>query len=358
MKRFDIALQRLENHRIASPDLKKPADVVSWMGAVQAQDYHAAKWALGIRMHAATDQGLEKAFAAGEILRTHVMRPTWHFVTPVDIRWLLKLTAPRVNAANGHYYRKLELDDAVFKRTNKAIAKALLGRRQLTREVLRSVVQRAGVSTDDLLRFNYILVRAELDGVICSGARQGKQFTYALLDERVPETKLPARDEALAELTRRYFTSHGPATLPDFVWWSGLTAKDANSGLDMVQRHLLKEVIDGKSYWRSSSKPPVKRAARVAYLLPAFDEYLVSYKDRSAAFETNHSKPTPQDNMILSPVIVIGGRVFGSWKRSLVGETVRITLNHFAPVSKTERQLVADAADRYGAFLGMTVVLA
>jgi hypothetical protein len=358
MKNLDIALERLTNQRLSSPDLKKPADVVHWLGAVQAQDYHAAKWALGLRMHAATDQGVEKAFAAGEILRTHVMRPTWHFVAPADIRWLLKLTAPRVNAANGHYYRKLELDEAVFKRTNKAITKALLGARQLTREALRSAVERTGVATDDLLRFNYILIRAELDGVICSGARQGKQFTYALLDERVPETKPRSRDEALADLTRRYFTSHGPATVADFMWWSGLTAKDANSGLDMVQRHLLKEVIDGKSYWRSSSMPPAKRAERVAYLLPAFDEYLVSYKDRSAAADTDDTKQTPRGNMIFSPVIVIGGRVVGSWKRSLEGNRVCITLNHFAPVSKAERQLVGDAADRYGAFLGLTVVLA
>jgi hypothetical protein len=358
MKNPDIALQRLNNQRLSSPNLKKAADVVHWLGAVQAQDYYAAKWALGLRMRAATDQGLEKAFAAGEILRTHVMRPTWHFVAPVDIRWLLKLTAPRVHAANSHYYRKLELDESVFKRTNKAIAKALLGGRQLTREALRAAVQRAGVSTDDLLRFNYILIRAELDGVICSGARQGKQFTYALLDERVPETKSRSREESLADLTRRYFTSHGPATVADFVWWSGLTAKDANSGIDMVQRHLLKEVIDDKTYWRSASALPVTRAARVAYLLPAFDEYLVSYKDRSAAFEANNNKKTPRANMILGPVIVVEGRVVGGWKRSLEGESVRITLNYFAPLSKAERQLVADAADRYGGFLGLTVVLA
>jgi hypothetical protein len=357
MKTSDIALQRLKNQRLSSPDLKTAAQVVHWLGAVQAQDYYAAKWALGLRMPAATDEAIERAFAAGEIVRTHVMRPTWHFVSPVDIRWLLKLTAPRVNAASKYHYRKLELDEAVFKRTNKAIAKALLGGKQLTRESLRSAVQRAGVPVDDLLRFTHILLRAELDGVICSGARQGKQFTYALLDERVPETKALSREQALADLTRRYFTSHGPATLTDFVWWSGLTTKDANSGLDMVRRNLLREVIDDKTYWRSSSLTPVNRTSRVAHLLPQFDEYLVSYKDRSAAFETNSNKKTPQGNMILGPVIVIGGRVVGSWKRSLAGESVRITLNYFAPVNKADRHLVADAADRYGAFLGLKVLL-
>jgi len=358
MKTSDIALQRLKNQRLSAPDLKTVAEVVHWLSAVQAQDYYAAKWALGLRMPAATDETIESAFAAGEIVRTHVMRPTWHFVSPVDIRWLLKLTAPRVNAACKYHYRKLELDEAVFKRTNKAITKALLGGKQLTRERLRSAVQGAGVPVDDLLRFTHILLRAELDGVICSGARQGKQFTYALLDERVPETKAPSRDQALAELTRRYFTSHGPATLPDFVWWSGLTTKDASNGLDLNQRHLLKDVIDDKTYWRSASTLPGKRASRVAHLLPQFDEYLVSYKDRSPAFEANSIRETPQANLILGPVIVIGGCVVGTWKRSLEKGSVRITLNYFAPVSKADGQLVADAADRYGAFLGLTVVLA
>jgi len=357
MKNRDIAQQRLKNQRLSSPDFKKPAEVVHWLGAVQAQDYYAARWALGLRMLAATDQAIEKAFAAGEILRTHVMRPTWHFVSPADIRWLLKLTAPRVNAACKYHYRKLELDEAVFKRTNKAITKALQGGKQLTRESLRSAVQRAGVPVADLLRFTHILLRAELDGVICSGGRQGKQFTYALLEERVPQTKAPTREQALADLTRRYFNSHGPATLPDFVWWSGLTVRDASSGLDLVQRHFLKELIDGKTYWHSGAVLPAKHASHVTHLLPQFDEYLVSYKDRSAAFEANNNKERPRANTILGPVIVIGGRVVGTWKRWLAGDSVRIALNYFAPVSKAESQLVAEAADRYGTFLGLTVVL-
>jgi hypothetical protein len=357
MKNRDIAQQRLKNQRLSTPDFKKPAEVVHWLGAVQAQDYYAAKWALGSRMLAAKDQEIEKAFAAGEILRTHVMRPTWHFVSPADIRWLLKLTAPRVNAVCKYHYRKLELDEAVFKRTNKVITKALLGGKQLTRESLRSAVQRAGVPVADLLRFTHILLRAELDGVICSGGRQGKQFTYALLEERVPHTKAPTREQALAELTRRYFTSHGPATLADFVWWSGLTVKDASCGLDLVQRHLLNELIDGKTYWHSAAVLPTKRVSQVAHLLPQFDEYLVSYKDRRAAFETNNNKVMPRANLILGPVIVIGGRVVGTWKRSLAGDSVRIALNYFAPLSRAESQLVTEAADRYGTFLGLTVAL-
>ena len=222
MKILDIAQHSLHNQYLSSSGFKEPADVVKWFGAVQAQDYSGAKWALGLRLQSATDDAVEKAFGDGNILRTHVMRPTWHFVAPADIRWLLKLTAPRVNAVNGYYYRKFELDDAVFKKSNKALTKALRGGKQLTRDTLRNAVQQAGVATDDLVRSAYILIRAELDGLICSGARKGKQFTYSLLDERQPNSATLERDEALAELTRRYFTSHGPATLQDFVWWSGL----------------------------------------------------------------------------------------------------------------------------------------
>ena len=192
---LDITHLRLHNQRLSASEFKKPVDVVKWLGAVQAQDYLRAKWALGLRMQGATDETVERAFADGEILRTHVMRPTWHFVTRADIRWLLKLTAPRVNAAFSSNYRKFELDDAVFKRSNKALASALRNGSQLTREDLRIVVQRAGVAADDLVRFIHILARAELDGVICSGGRKGKQFTYALLDERAPETKALTRDE-------------------------------------------------------------------------------------------------------------------------------------------------------------------
>src|SRR5260370_32433298 len=181
--------QGINNQHLSSREFKKPADLVNWMGAVQAQDYYGAKRAVAQRMKDATDETIEKAFANGDILRTHVMRPTWHFVTPADIRWLLKLTAPRVNAACSYNYRKFELDASVFKRSNKALASALRNGRQLTRQTPRTAGERAGVAADDLIRFIHILIRSELDGVICSGARKGKQFTYALLDERAPQTK-------------------------------------------------------------------------------------------------------------------------------------------------------------------------
>jgi Winged helix DNA-binding domain len=271
MRPSDVQHVRLHSQRLSFTRFTRPDEVVSWLGAVQAQDYSAAKWAVGQHMRQATDQIIEKAFAEGSILRTHVLRPTWHLVAPADIRWMLELTAPRVRGAIGFNCRRMSMDEALFKRSQKALIAALRGGRQLTRDALRQVIQRAGIATDGV-RLVLILMRAELDGVICSGARIGKQFTYALLDERVPRSNALTRDEALAELTRRYFTSRGPATVKDFVWWSGLTAADARAGIEMTGRRLVREVIDGKTCWRSSSAQAVIRRTRAVYFLPAYDE--------------------------------------------------------------------------------------
>jgi hypothetical protein len=202
--------------------MMQPCDVVRWLVAVQAQDYSGAKWALGLRLQGSTEKNIEQAIADGSILRTHLMRPTWHFVTPADIRWLLALTAPRVHAVNAHMYRQLELDHSVFKRSNAALAKALREGQTLTRDELRGVLRKAGIAVDGNLRMSYLMMRAELDAIVCSGPRRGKQFTYALLDQGAPQPKTLHRDEALVELVRRYFISRGPATVQDFAKWSGL----------------------------------------------------------------------------------------------------------------------------------------
>jgi hypothetical protein len=355
MANLDIARQRLNNQLISRKPFEKPEDVVQWLGAVQAQDYAAAKWALGLRLPNATDDDIERAFAEGAILRTHVMRPTWHFVSSADIRWLLALTAPRVNAAAAYNYRKLELDDAIFARSNVVLTRALEGGKQLTRSELLSVLQQTGITTDDLLRFSHIIMHAELDGIICSGARRGKQFTYALLDERAPLARMLDRDEALSELVKRYFTSHGPATPQDFVWWSGLTAADAKLGLEISKPHLVQETIDGQSYWFSSSMSPMQDLSQATYLLPNFDEYTVAYKDRSAIFDPLHTELTESD--ILNPVIVVDGRVVGIWKRTLKKDTAMLTPNLSIPLNEAEKSALMESAMRYGVFLDKSVSL-
>jgi hypothetical protein len=356
MINLDIVRHRLHNQLITQRMFEKPGDVVQWLGAVQSQDYAAAQWAVGLRMQGATYESIEQAFADGTILRTHVMRPTWHFVAPADIRWLLALTAPRVNAVNASWYRKLELDDALFTLSNAVLVKALQGGKQLTRPELVSMLKLAGIAADDVLRFTYIIIRAELDGIVCSGARRGKQFTYALLDERAPQARTLERDEAQAELTRRYFTSHGPATVQDFVWWSGLTGADVRAGLEMVKSQLMHEVVDGQTYWFAPSPPPAKDLSQTAYLLPNFDEYIVGYTDRSAMFDASHThKLDPRGNILFSHTMVLNGRVVGTWKRTLKKNTVVIEANPFIPLSEAETRAFASSANHYGAFLDRSV---
>jgi DNA glycosylase AlkZ-like len=299
---------------------------VRWMGAVQAQDFNAAKWALALRMRKATDALIEEAFNKGEILRTHIMRPTWHFVAPEDMRWLLQLTAPRVNLRAGSGYRMFELDAAVFKRSNKTLAKALQGGRHLTRSALKTALNLAGIDVSNGIRLGHVLLRAELDGVICSGPRIGKQLTYALFEERVPAGLTLTRDEALAELTRRYFRSHGPATLQDFVWWSGLTVEDAKRGVAQV------EVPRSASTKQSS-----------AHLLPAFDEYFVAYKDRRLAAGSLSAWD------VLGPTFIIDGIAAGKWKRTNAGN---VELNASRDLKNSEELALKKAVDRYKVYLG------
>ena len=353
---LDIAHQRLHNQLINHRMFDKSVDVVQWLGAVQAQDFAAAKWAIGLRLSNSTEDDIEQAFTDGAILRTHVMRPTWHFVSPADIRWLLALTAPHVYATMAYYDRQLELDDATFLRVHNTLTKALQDEKQLTRTELASIMQQVGIATENGQRMAHLLMHAELDGLICSGARRGKQFTYALLDERVPQTPTLDADEALAELVKRYFTSHGPATLQDFIWWSGLSGTEAKTGLERNTSYLLHESINDQTYWFSEATPLVQDTVPTAYLLPNFDEYTVSYKDRNAILErVRTSKQAVGASEILSNVIVLDGQVAGTWTRTLTKNTVFVVLSPFTALSTAETYAVTSAAEQYGTFLNLTV---
>lgn len=358
MKNPEIVRQRFHHQHLAETRFHTPEGVVQWQGAVQSQDYASAKWALGLRLPNVTDDEVERAFANGSILRTHVLRPTWHFVTPAEIRWMLALTAPRVNALNAYHYRKAELDNATFMRSHKALEKALQGGKQLTRDELRGVLERAGIATEGEVRMTHLMMRAELDGVICSGARRGKQFTYALLEERVPPAKPLTREEALHELLMRYFTSRGPATLQDFVWWSGLTMAEARRGIEQVKTRLEQEVIDGQPYWFAASSAPTQKLSHTAHLLPNYDEYFIGFKDRSAFMVAIRAT---QKDMLLTGlsahIIVVAGQVVGGWKRTLTKNAVRVELTPLKPLTKSEKQAIAVAAERYGRFLKLPVTL-
>ena len=353
-----IAVRRMASQRLVGTGLETAAAAVSWLGAVQAQDYAGAKWALGMRAAGTTDADVEAAFTAGAILRTHVLRPTWHFVVPGDIRWLLSLTAPRVQAANAYMYRKLKLDAPTLNRSATAIARALEGGRHLTRDELRLVLGEAGIATDGELRMGYIMMHAELEAVVCSGARRGNQFTYALLDDRVPPAPARDRDDALAQIALRYFVSRGPATVHDFAKWSGLTVADAKRGLAAVEAQLECERIADTSYWfaPSATRSPKARAA-TAHLLSIYDEYVSGYKDRSAIGDAETGARLSAMGNALTSIVVIDGRIRGTWKRAMAKTRATLQLELFGALKKPEQNALDAAAARYGEFLGVPAII-
>lgn len=350
---MDIARIRRFNQGLLIP-FEEPADVVAHLGAVQGQEYPVALWALGLRTKGATEQSVAQALIDGTIVRTWPMRGTLHFVAPADVRWMLALLAPRVMARSRGRLRQLELDDATLARSRDVLVRALQGGRHLTRSAVYRTLAEAGIAPDGQ-RGYHILCWLAQEGTLCFGPPEGKQQTLVLLDEWVPEVRPPARDEALAELARRYFTSHGPATLDDFVWWTGLTRADARAGLDMAGPHLVREDAGGRAYWMAAAAQASASGGPSAYLLPVYDEYAVGYRDRSAILDPADAGRA--GNGIFSPIVVVDGRVAGTWTRRLEKDEVVIKADLFRPLDEAGAHALTEAAERYGAFLGRKAVV-
>ena len=358
MIRLHIARQRLANQHLVVPTAAEPADVVRRLGAVQAQDYPGAKWAVALRTRNAVDGTVEQALTDGSIIRTHVLRPTWHFVTPAETRWMLALTAPRVSAAMVYSDRKLEFDDAVFRRSDAVLMRVLRGRKQLTRAELAQVLRRERIDVTGSQRLAHLLMRAELDGIVCGGARRGKKFTYALLDERVPLAVSLDRDEALLELTRRYFATRGPATANDFAWWSGLTVADATKGVQMADPNLERAVVDGQTYWFEPATRSRSKTSPTAHLLPNYDEYFIGFKDRGAIGQRlKSSEIVTGGDALTAHVIIVDGQLVGGWRRTVEKKAVVVELRLLTRLSDAEERAVAAVAKAYGDFLELPVEL-
>jgi hypothetical protein len=349
MKVADILQLRLYNQLLARKKFKTAGEVVSWFGAVQSQDFEGAKWALGQRTEESTEAMIQQAYDTGQIIRTHVMRPTWHFVSPADIKWLLALTASRVNAASAGTFRQVQLDDKVFKSSNAIITKALQKGKPLTRNELKTALQQRKIRTDDI-RMICLLLKAEIDGLICSGPRQGNQFTYMLLDDRISNAISFKKDEALAALTKRYFNSHGPATVKDFAWWSGLTITDAKKGIELVKPYLLNEKVENETFWFSFSMAAVTETKPTIHLLPAFDEYTVAYKNRN--FILHRAAATQSSLETLNPVILQKSQVIGKWKRVIDKKNVIIKTIPFVSLSQSANKNIWAVAKSYAKFIG------
>lgn len=352
-----IASRRLFAQRLIGEPLLSAVDVVGWLGAVQSQDFGAAKWAVAQRTAAATDAELDWLFDRGEILRTHVLRPTWHFVLPQDIRWLLGLTAPRVRLGVAGRFRRLEIDAETVRRSETAWAAALAGGRHRTRSELRKILAGAGISATGL-RLLHLILAAELDGLIVSGPRRGKQMTYALLDERVASGAVFERDQALLELTRRFFRSHGPAQVTDFAWWAGLTTAVARTGVAAAGSALRRLSMDGKDYWIDADSESPSPAGSATHLLPNFDEYTVAYHDRSALHgDTAFDPAVFAFGSVLANVVTIDGLVRGAWRRLSAPSGIRMELRPLGRMKPAERQRVEEQVTRYGTFLKRPVQL-
>ncbi len=351
---MNIAKLRLVNQRLIDKPFTNAADVVHWFGAMQSQDYPNAKWAIGQRMRAATDRSLDDAFNAGEVVRVHAMRPTWHFIAADDLRWILALTSPRVHMFNGGPYRRLELGDVVFRKAHALFRQALAGGKHLTRAELGELLRSKRIVATGQ-RIAYIAMQAELDGVICSGPIRGKQRTYALVDERVPGQRTLKGDEALAELAHRYFTSHGPATAHDFAWWSGLTITEAKRATQMLTRELESTVLAGKTYWLGGLLPAKVRAP-VVHLLPNYDEHVVAYRDHNPSLDPR----TPDalrgwGNALTAHLICLNGLVVGGWRRDVVSDHVAVRLALPIRLTAGENTALERALKGYGAFMELPV---
>ena len=352
----DITRYRMANQHIVQQTFASPGEVVAWLGAVQAQDYLGALWAVGLRTPGATEQTVEQALADKTIVRTWPMRGTIHFVAAADVRWMLELLTPRVVQRSKSRRAQLGLDATIMTASAEVITKALQGGKQLPRNAIYEVLEHANIATGNS-RGLHILGQLAHDQLICFGARAGKQPTFALLDEWVPAARSLPRDEALATLAARYFTGHGPATLQDFMWWSGLVAQDARAGLHAAAPQLGREVIGGQEYYYAQHMPAPPALPPDAFLLPPFDEYLVGYKDRSAAIDaTEMARVNPGGNGMFGPIIVIGGRVVGTWKRMFKNNSVMMTFNPFGAFSAAEASAVSASAQRYAEFVGKTAI--
>jgi hypothetical protein len=362
MAAFDIVRQRLRSQRAVAPKFGRPAEVVAWLCAVQAQDYRGSLWGIGLRTAGATEPDVERAIEDRTIVRTWPMRGTLHFVAADDVRWMLRLLTPRIALRSAGRNRQLTLDAAIFAQSRACLEKALSGGRALTRPETYRVLEQAGITTHDQ-RGIHILMHLAMQGVLCLGARQGRQPTFVLLDDWIPSSRILERDEALGELARRYFTSHGPATARDFAWWSGLSLGDARRAVDVSMRAagstLTEHVVGESAYWSAPSRLAPRRTTRlttVAHLLPAFDEYTVAYCDRSALLDPVHA--VRARNGIFSPVVLIDGRIVGTWRRQTKRDHVLLATDLFERPTRAVRGALEVAAERYGDFLGVRAAIA
>lgn len=341
---------RLRSQQLLNPHFSSPQDLISFMGAMQAQDYQMAKWAIALRLKKQfSNNEVEQALNEGKILRTHILRPTWHFIHPEDIRWMLQLTGKRIKAANNSLGKSLNIDEKLDSKVNKLLEKNLSGNVALTKQEITEIFEHEKIpaTTPHLNRF---LLNAEADGIICSGPIKANKHSYMLLEERVPSVKEIHKDEALAKMAKAYFRSHSPATLNDFVWWSGLTINEARQAINFIEEDLIKDTFEKDAIYihKSLNETIVYNSV---HLLPSYDEYLISYKSRTVALEPQHFSKAFTNYGIFYPVILHQGEVIGNWKKLKSKNKTICDFSFFHPGKEIDKKLLEEANIRYQSFI-------
>lgn len=356
MKVEDILHARLHNQLISSHSAKTPAEIISGMVAIQAQDYLGAKWSIGLRFPGLKDSDIDQAITSKSIVRTWPMRGTLHFVSATDARWMLRLLTPRIISGSAGRHRQLELDEATFNKSMDLLIQAMEGGKQLMRNEVYQILENNGIPTIGQRGIHIINYLAQKQ-ILCHGIHNEKQATYTLFDEWITESKNIEGEEALAELAYRYFVSHGPATINDFIWWTGLKITDAKNGLSAVADRLQSFEVNKKIYWTGTDLPDLAKT-NSTYLLPGFDEYMLGYTDRSLALDPMFSdRIIPGNNGVFMPTIVINGKVEGTWKRILKTDKVVIEIFPFYKLNVSKIKSITKEAKKYGSFLDKTVTL-
>ena len=344
---------RLLNQQLLNPLFREPKELVSWMGAMQAQNYSMVKWAVGMRLKSATIQAVEKALHEGEILRTHVMRPTWHLVAAEDIRWMLKLSAQRIISANDSFAKGYDLDipNELYTKAHDLLEKILCGKKSLTKQEIAEHFNRSGIVADNH-RMTRFMARAEQEGIICSGEDRGSKCTYALLEERVPPMPELTKDESLARLARSYFRSHSPAVLQDFIWWSGLSVSDAKQAVYLIASELTTEQWKEQTWYIHDTCRTRGKLSGHIHLLPSYDEYLLGYKDRTDVLPLEHYSKAFTNNGLFFPIVLHNGQVIGNWDKSEKKKSVDLKYSWFRQVADMDEETLERERQKFARFLG------
>ena len=357
MTKSDIAQYRLHNQLISplgSYDIKgisSVSGIVSHLGAIQGQDYPGAKWAIGLRLPGIVNPDIDKAISKREIIRTWVIRGTLHLVAAKDIYWMLELVAPKIIKGSATRRKQLELDDKTISKSHNLIINALKDSKTLTRNEIRLLLGSNGIASQSF-RLDYILQYAVMNQLISGGPIRNKEHTFVYLPDWIKKPKTITHEKALAGLAERFFNSHGPATIQDYVWWSGLSSTDARAGFEMMQSKLESFIVEVKTYWMPKYRPEIKRNNEDSvFLLPGFDEYMLGYTDRTIVVDPKYMNRIATNNGLFANTIVINGMVEGVWKRRFVKNTLSIEFYPFKRLSKKIKETVKEEAMKFGTFL-------